>query len=141
MLGNICNSSLQGSILAGGRRYALIGSMVIGRAHAGCPLEDCRRKGFWRQPDVVILDEERYVGKHHAKLQVDPRGFCWIEDLHSLNGTAILRASKNAAGRTPVFYFELLSPGRGYKLLNGDIVALSYNQTRGPYLTISYHTS
>jgi hypothetical protein len=132
------NSRIQPSILAGGRQYPLVAPAVIGRAHVGCPLEDCRRKGFWTQPEIPILDKDRYVGKHHARLLVDSNGICWIEDLHSLNGTAILRASKKA--RAPTFFFERLTPGRGYMLVNGDLVALGFSPARGPYVTLSYHT-
>jgi hypothetical protein len=131
------NPSPHPSVLAGGRLYLLGGAAVIGRAHVGCPLEDCRRRGFWSQPEIAISDNGRYVGKHHARLQLDAKGSCWIEDLNSLNGTAILRASKR--GRVPTFFFERLSPGRGYMLLNGDLVALAFSPNRGPYVTLSYH--
>ena len=132
------SSSGQAFILVGGWQYPIVGPTVIGRAHVGCPLEDCRRRGFWSQPEIPIIDKGRFIGKHHARLALDSTGTCWIEDLNSLNGTAILRAS--GAGPVPAFFFEKLSPGRGYVLLNGDLIALAFSVRRGPYLTLSYHT-
>jgi hypothetical protein len=119
-------------IVASGRKYELRGTMFIGRDHP-CPLPDCRTKGFWRAPDITINDPERYIGKHHAKIQLDHNGACWIEDLRAVSKTAIRRAT--------VQRFEVLSPGRGYKLLDGDIIALAYSPTKGPYMTISYHSN
>jgi hypothetical protein len=127
------------SVLAGGDKYHLTGSMIIGRFHHGCPLDDCKRRGFWRDPDIALWDNNRYVGRHHARLFVDKNDLCWVEDLNSLNGTAILRTVRRSA-RAPssTHRFEALMPGRGYRLLNGDLVALAYSQVRGPYMMISY---
>lgn len=119
-----------------GQQYALRGQTVIGRAHAGCPLKDCRRKGFGVPPEVAIVDRERYVGKHHARLWLDSSHNCWIEDLNSLNGTAIHRVSDPKRAR--VFHFEMLVPERPYVLIDGDLVALGYSPKRGPYMTLSF---
>jgi serine/threonine protein kinase len=119
-------------IVASGRKYILTGSMIIGRNHQ-CPLPDCRGKGFWHPPDILINDLQQYVSKHHAKVQLDSKGTCWIEDLSSMSQTAIRRST----GRN----FEILKPSKGYKLEDGDIIALAYSPTKGPYMTISYHES
>jgi hypothetical protein len=124
-------------LLAGGREYPLIGPLIIGRGHS-CPSDACRRRGFWRPPDVAIRDDPSYVSRHHAKVQLDSRGNCWIEDLYSLNGTAILRVEQSPTESTSPSYFEPLSPGRGYRLLYGDIVALAYAHSRGPYYMITF---
>jgi hypothetical protein len=134
-------SPFRPNILANGRKHALIGPLIIGRAHHECPSDHCMRHGFWRLPDIIIYDSESYVSRHHAKVQLDKNGSCWIEDLYSLNGTAILRVAKNSARWRSPYSFENLQPGRGYKLLDGDIVALAHNPSRGPYVTISYHTT
>jgi hypothetical protein len=127
-------------ILAGGYRYALTGCMIIGRFHHGCPLDDCKKRGFWRDPNIALWDNNRYVGRHHARLFVDQNNLCWLEDLKSLNGTAILRTVRPSAKSAALTHrFEPLSPGRGYRLLNGDVVAFAYSQMRGPYMVISYH--
>ena len=128
------------SVFANGRKYALVAPMVIGRAHSGCPSDDCMARGFWRQPDIAINDTQNYVSRHHAMVQVDSKGICWIEDLHSVNGTAILRVRTPADWRSP-YHFERLQPGRGYKLLDGDIVALAHSASRGPYITITFRTT
>ena len=126
-------------VLVEGWQYPLMGSAVIGRAHVGCPFEDCRKKGFWAGPQILIVDNYRYIGKHHARLVIGSHGTCWIEDLNSLNGTAVLRASR--AGQTqPYFHFQKLPPRVGYMLVNGDLVALAFSPHRGPYVTFSYHT-
>ena len=132
------NSSVGPRVLVGGRQYPIVGSAIIGRVHVGCPLDDCRKRGFGSRPEIWILDRAQFIGKHHARLSLDSTGTCWIEDLNSLNGTAILRASRK--GRVPTFFFQRLLPGRGYMLLNGDLVALGFNPHRGPYVTFSYHT-
>jgi len=126
------------SILVAGRSYQVAKGAIVGRAHFGCPLEACRRMGFWGSPEVAIYDNQRFIGKHHARIQLDAAGVCWIQDLNSLNGTAILRTSRT--GSLPTFVFEQLDPGRGYMLASGDIVALAFNANRGPYVTFSYHS-
>lgn len=118
-------------IVASGRKHPIKGLMVIGRAHQ-CPLPECRRKGFSSPPNIMVNDPERYVGKHHAKVQLDRKNVCWIEDIDSVSHTAIRKATGHD--------FEILKPRRGYKLMNGDIVALAYSPTKGPYMTISYHS-
>jgi len=120
----------QPHIVASGRKYVLSGQMIVGRQHRICT-DDCRRKGYTRPPDIGVYDPERYVGRHHAKIQLAPNGVCWIEDLNSVSHTAIRKATKHG--------FEVLNPGRGYKLDDGDIIALAYSPTKGPYMTISYH--
>src|SRR5439155_834412 len=60
----------------------------------------------------------------------EPKGRCWIEDLGSLNGTAM----SHDGGRT---YRQI----RGFKreeLTDGDVVALVYKPGRGPYMTIAF---
>jgi len=116
-------------IVASGRKYILAGPMIIGRDHQ-CPLPDCRAKGFWHPPDILINDPQQYISKHHAKVQLDSKGNCWIEDLSSMSHTAI----RKSTGRD----FEVLKPGRGYKLADGDIIALAYSPTKGSYTTVSY---
>jgi serine/threonine protein kinase len=118
-------------IVASGRKYELNGPMIIGRSHDKCGPE-CASKGFSNSPDIPINDAKQFVSRHHAKVQLDRNGMCWIEDLRTPSHTAIKKASGYA--------FEELGPGRGYKLQDGDIIALAYSKTKGPYLTASYHT-
>lgn len=133
------SAALGPSILAGGERHYLLGASTIGRIHHGCPLEECKRNGFWRSPDIALWDNNRYVGKHHATVTVDSNLLCWIEDLESKNGTGILRRGplSRASANSP-YYFETLLPRRRYRLMDGDIVALAYNIRRGPYLMFTF---
>jgi len=135
------NAAAWPKILAGGEAYSLVGVTTIGRIHHGCPLEECKRNGFWTRPDIALWDNNRYVGKHHARITVDLNLFCWIEDLNSKNGTAILRtvSSSIAGGKSP-YYFETLFPRRRYRLLNGDIIALAYSTLRGPYMMFTFYS-
>jgi serine/threonine protein kinase len=117
-------------IVASGRRVLLQRSIIIGRQHGQCEAE-CQRKGFSTQPDLAVNDPERYIGRHHAMIQVGPNGECSIEDLQTVSGTAI----KHAAAQS----FEKLQPGCEYRLQDGDVIALAYSPTRGAYMTVSYH--
>jgi hypothetical protein len=129
------------SLLFGGEAYSLIGTSVIGRVHYGCPLEECSKNGFWRSPDIALWDNKRYVGKHHAKITLDRNSNCWIEDLRSRNGTAILRSPSPIRGERSPYYFERLLVGKEYKLFSGDIVTLAYNYRRGPYMMLTYNVA
>src|SRR2546421_392923 len=84
--------------------------------------------------DVVIramaFDPERYLSKHHARILKDPKGRCWVEDLGSLNGTAM----SHDGGRT----YQRLPKFKRQALTDGDVVALVYKPGRGPYMTIAF---
>jgi serine/threonine protein kinase len=119
------------NIVASGKRIVIQQQLVLGRSHPKCDGE-CRKKGFSVSPDIAINDSERYIGRHHAMIRLGQNGECFIQDLHSLSGTAIRHASGTS--------FEVLQSGREYRLLDGDIIALAYSSSRGPYMTVSYHT-
>jgi serine/threonine protein kinase len=116
------------NIIASGRRFLIQQPIIIGRQHQ-CETE-CRRRGFYSAPDVAIIDPERYIGRHHAMIRLGKNGECYLEDLHAVSGTAI----RHAGGQR----FERLQPGHEYRLQHGDIVALAYSSTKGPYTTFSY---
>jgi serine/threonine protein kinase len=116
-------------IVAAGRKFPIKGSMMLGKFHQ-CH-DDCRRKGFSRAPDIAINDPESYISRHHARIRVGPNGECYVEDLKSLSGTALRHSSAPE--------YERLQPGRDYLLQDGDVIALAYSATKGPYMTVSYH--
>jgi serine/threonine protein kinase len=116
-------------IVAAGRKFPIKKSMVLGKFHQ-CK-DDCRRKGFSGVPDVAINDPESYISRHHARIRIGANGECYIEDLHATSGTGLRHASATM--------FERLQPGREYKLQDGDVIALAYSLTKGPYMTASYH--
>jgi len=92
--------------------------------------QGCTKKGFGHPPEIGILDAERYLSKHHARILKDGKGRCWIEDLGSLNGTAMSHDGGRTYRQIPGFKRE--------KLTDGDVVALVYKPGRGPYMTIAF---
>jgi len=112
-----------------GKKCRIKKEMEIGRDHKACD-QSCTKRGFRRPPDIGILDTERYLSKHHTRIVKDPKGRCWIEDLGSLNGTAM----SHDGGRT---YRQI--PGfKRQELTDGDVVALVWKPGRGPYMTIAF---
>lgn len=112
-----------------GKKCKVKKEMEIGRDHKSCD-ESCTKKGFGRPPDIGILDAERYLSKHHARILKDRKGRCWIEDLGSLNGTAM----SHDGGRT----YQQLPGFSRQPLKDGDVVALVYRRGKGPYMTIAF---
>jgi serine/threonine protein kinase len=98
----------------------------IGRTHSLCP--SCRARG--RSPEIEVDDPELYVSKHHARVSVDDQGRGWIEDLNSVNGTAISRD----VGKS----YRILVANRRERLLNNDVVAIVYREARGPYMMFTF---
>ena len=119
-------------IVASGRKIPIKGTIVLGRLHTHCH-EDCRRKGFSKRPDIAINDPGNYIGRHHAKVRVGANGEHFIEDLHAVSGTALRRSFATT--------YERLRPGKEYPLQDGDVIALAYSPTKGPYMTVSYHAA
>jgi serine/threonine protein kinase len=112
-----------------GKKCRVKKEMEIGRDHKTCD-DGCSKKGFGRPPEIGILDAERYLSKHHARILRDPKGRCWIEDLGSLNGTAM----SHDGGRT----YQQIPGFTKQQLTDGDVVALVYKPGRGPYMTIAF---
>ncbi|HYS99684.1 MAG TPA: FHA domain-containing serine/threonine-protein kinase [Thermoplasmata archaeon] len=112
-----------------GKKCPVKKEMEIGRDHKSCD-QSCAKRGFGRPPEIGILDSERYLSKHHARILRDPKGTCWIEDLGSLNGTAM----SHDGGRT----YKPIPGFKRQRLKDGDVVALVYKPGRGPYMTIAF---
>ncbi|HEX9340981.1 MAG TPA: FHA domain-containing serine/threonine-protein kinase [Thermoplasmata archaeon] len=112
-----------------GKKCRVKKEMDIGRDHKSCD-ESCTKRGFGHPPEIGILDSERYLSKHHARILRDPKGRCWIEDLGSLNGTAM----SHDGGRT----YKPIPGFKRQRLTDGDVVALVYKPGRGPYMTIAF---
>jgi len=112
-----------------GKKCKVKREMEIGRDHKSCD-QSCTKRGFGHPPEIGILDAERYLSKHHARILKDGKGRCWIEDLGSLNGTAMSHDGGRTYRQIPGFKRE--------KLTDGDVVALVYKPGRGPYMTIAF---
>ena len=106
--------------------------MQIGREHKSCD-KRCSKNGYKHPPEIGIVDSELYLSKHHARLSKDGAGQCWIEDLGSLNGTAMSHDGGKSFRPIPEYKRQPLS--------DGDIVALVYKAGKGPYMTISFKAS
>ncbi|MCX6659388.1 MAG: hypothetical protein NTX81_03270, partial [Candidatus Bathyarchaeota archaeon] len=61
----------------------------------------------------------------------DSQGDFWVEDLHSLNSTAVGRRGS----------WLQLPTGRSERLQDSDVIALAYKDKKGPYRTITFKTS
>lgn len=103
------------------------GFVDVGRAHE-CDA-DCISQGYTKPIRIRVLDREKFIEKHHARIWVDQAGACSIEDLKSVNRTAIKHGEST---------FRILSPSVRERLKDGDVIALSYSPERGPYLTFAF---
>jgi hypothetical protein len=119
-------------LIASGRKFVVEDEITVGRSHSTCG-DDCRRKGYSALPDISLNDPERYISKHHARIRMGPGEECFIEEVgppYPPSGTAVKHITSPA--------FESLRPGREYKLIDGDVIALAYSPVKGAYMTISY---
>ena len=112
-----------------GKKRKLSEETQIGRDHPYCD-ESCTTNGFGNAPDIAISDAEKYLSKHHAKISIDKTGQCWIEDLGSLNGTAM----SHDGGRS----YQPIPAHARQQLTDGDVVALVYKPGKGPYMTLAF---
>lgn len=116
----------------GGVTYELKSEFVdIGREHT-CD-GSCRSSGHRKPLQIAISDSQRFVEKHHARVWVAASSQCMIEDLQSVNRTAVKR-SGTGEGK-----FEVLHPFEKKELKDNDVIALAYSSKRGPYVTLVFH--
>jgi serine/threonine protein kinase len=99
----------------------------IGREH-DCD-RACRSEGYSSSPHVRLADPRKYIEKHHARIWVLGDGRYMIEDLKSVNGTAI----KSGSGQ-----FTAIAPHERVEIQDKDTVALAYKPNRGPYVTFDF---
>ena len=117
------------SLAIGGVVYELKpGSVDLGRAHA-CDSE-CKTHGFKKPLQVRIEDPQKYIEKHHARVWVTPSGECSIEDLNSVNRTAVKHSNST---------FNVLKPSAREPLRDKDVVGLAYTPNRGAYMTFVFN--
>ena len=113
-------------IVLRGEKYEVGGEIEIGRTHPEC--QQCKARG--RPPEIAVEDSQFYISKHHLKLALDDKGKCSIEDLGSINKTAVSKdGGKN---------YRVLTGHAMEQIQHNDVVAIVYNQTRGPYMTFTY---
>lgn len=108
-----------------GRVVALEDSVVVGRSDD--PQLDCVVEGG----RLHIYDPQKYISKRHAEFSWE--GGRWrLRDLGSRNGTAVFRG-----GRWHVLWRGAGSPSQWWELAVGDVVALAFDEERGPYLVLT----
>ena len=114
-------------LIISGTKHVLEKSIELGRSHECGP--SCVERGFVEPLDVGIDDWDKYISKHHAKIYLDSKGTHWIEDLGSLNYTAVAHRGRP---------FKIV-PSRGKEILKDkDTIALVYSENKGPYLTLLF---
>jgi pSer/pThr/pTyr-binding forkhead associated (FHA) protein len=118
-------------IIVKGVKHEISDELEIGRTHMHGP--GCTSRGFYDQLDVCVDDSGQIVSKHHAKISVSSSGDCMIEDMDSMNCTAI---SHDGGGS-----FRVIPKHSRTALRDGDVIALGYNDARGPYITFTYRAT
>jgi len=99
----------------------------IGRQHV-CD-KQCRSLGFSNPPQILLADPRKYIEKHHARIWVQSGGNFSIEDLKTVNGTAVRSASGD---------FRTVNSLEKVSLRDNDTVALAYTPKRGPYIIFEF---
>ena len=116
------------ALTIGGVVYELRPGFVdVGRNHV-CDAE-CKTLGFNKPLQVRIVDPQKYIEKHHARIWISPTGECSIEDLRTANRTAIKHGKST---------FKVIPPSTREPLSDQDVVGLAYTQNRGPYMTFMF---
>lgn len=103
-------------IICGNHRHVVSGEATIGRG------SDC---------EVPIPDPAKFVSKYHARI-FSRGGQFWVEDMGSLNGTFVSQDPSN---------FQKLAPKSPRELRDNDLIALCYNSSLGPYMTLKFKMS
>ena len=116
-------------ILLEGVKYQLKNETDIGRTHQICD-RSCHSSGYQTRPAIPIDEKgKNYLSKHHVRVWKDKKGYFWIQDLRSKNGTAIFSNGS----------YMRLTPGKKEMLNPKSVVALCYNASKGAYITFTFH--
>jgi serine/threonine protein kinase len=110
-----------------GVKYPIRDSAIIGREHAAC---DAKCKGFSVRPDIAVADTQNYLSRHHVRIATDRKGRFTVEDLGSVN--------KSAVSKDGGLTYRILGPNAREELRNGDVVAVAYNSDRGAYTSFTF---
>ena len=81
--------------------------------------------GRGEDADIRVTDPESLVSRIHAKVYRDGKGQYWVEDNNSANGTFILKDGK---------YQRI----KKFALYDGDTIALYYDASKGPHITLQF---
>jgi len=103
----------------------IYGRVVIGRTDD--PRDDLKVE----DEALYIYDPEKYISRKHVEI-VPSAGNWFIRDLGSINGTAIIRQ-----GKAHLIWAGPQNPSPYFQLQSGDVIALAYDEKKGPYLTIA----
>ena len=113
--------------LLGQSVYVDQGQLIIGRT------EDKEKHLKIEGHYLYIYDENRYISRQHAEI-AEISGRWYIRDLGSVNKTAVYRNGE----------WIQVWKGRGttsqwVELRHGDLIALGYDESKGPYMVITVH--
>ena len=118
----------------GAMKYFIRGSKVIvGRNPKNNFIMVLQEDGSYED---VLLDKERYVSRYapsfgkYGQIEIYRSGSSWlIERKSSVNMPAIYRGGA---------IHKLDKVGATFKLQDGDVIALAYDDSKGPYITLTF---
>ncbi|RLG69555.1 MAG: hypothetical protein DRO04_03225 [Candidatus Iainarchaeum archaeon] len=94
--------------------------------------------GRSKNVDVVLddrYDPLHYISRRHARIFLGSDGNWYIQDLGSLNKTAVYRAGFGWR----IVWRGYKVPSEPFRLRNGDIIAIVFKEGKGPYLTLTFY--
>lgn len=94
--------------------------VILGRTDN--PKEDLKVEGN----TIYIYDRLQYISRRHAEI-AQFHGQWYVRDLGSTNGTAVLKESWVPISKRKG------EPGPWHPLQDGDVIALGYEEAKGPY--------
>ena len=80
---------------------------------------------------LYIYDPDKYISRRHLEL-AEIQGRWYIRDLGSTNKTAVYRD-----GRWHLVWRGRGATSRWFELRDGDVIALGYDEEKGPYILIT----
>ena len=94
--------------------------------------------GRSRSADIVLddrYDPLHYISRRHVRIFLGHDGYWYIQDLGSLNKTAVYRIGMG----WKIVWKGYKEPSEPFRLKNGDIVAIVFKEGKGPYLTFTFY--
>ena len=101
------------------------GALYIGRT------DDEKMDLKIERESLYIYDPDRYISRRHLEL-AEIQGRWYIRDLGSTNRTAVYRD-----GRWHLVWRGKGATSQWFELRDGDVVALGYDEEKGPYILIT----
>ncbi|KYK35565.1 MAG: FHA domain-containing protein [Theionarchaea archaeon] len=103
------------------------GPRILFRDQVFSLTKDFMTIGRGKKANIQIEDPKEVINPVHVGIKKDDQGQYWIIDNDSRNGTYIFSNGQ---------YRKITK----WALYNGDVFALCYNPSRGPYVTLQFRT-